>query len=76
MPNGPESDWVIQDLDGMIDLVFTPNEFIKNGANLLAVNSDYFSAMGYYNGMLVSAKEEQIQVKNQLGIGEKLYLRV
>ncbi|MCL2044267.1 MAG: DUF2804 domain-containing protein [Treponema sp.] len=76
MPNGQESDWVIQDLDGMIDLVFTPHEFTKYGSNLLAVNSDFFFAMGYYNGMVVSAKEDQIQVKNQLGIGEKLYIRV
>jgi hypothetical protein len=32
--------------------------------------------MGYYNGMLLSAKGEQIQMRNQWGIGEKLYLRV
>jgi hypothetical protein len=32
--------------------------------------------MGYFNGMLVSAQGEQIQVRNVFGMGEKLYLRV
>lgn len=76
MPNGPESDWVIQDLDGMVDLVFTPKSFNRFRINLLAANSDFFAPMGYYNGMLVSTREEQMQVRNQWGIGEKLYLRM
>ena len=76
MPNGLESDWVIQDIDGMVDLVFTPKKTYRFGANLMVTNSDYFTALGYYNGMLVNAKEEQIQMRNQWGIVEKLYLRV
>ena len=76
MPGGPESDWVIQDVDGMVDLVFTPKKIYRFGASLLAINSDFFTALGYYNGMLVSATGEQIQMKNQWGMGEKLYVRV
>jgi hypothetical protein len=76
MPNGPESDWVIQDLDGMVDLVFTPKENNRFGANLLVTSGDFFALMGYYNGVLISGKNEHIQVHNQWGIGEKLYLRV
>jgi len=76
MPNGPESDWVIQDLDGMVDLVFTPKEINRFGARLLVTSGDFFALIGYYNGALVSGKNEQIQVRNQWGIGEKLYLRV
>ena len=76
MPQGMESDWVIQDLEGMVDLVFTPQKISRFGTQLLITNSDFFTAMGYYNGMLVNAQEEQIQVRNQWGIGEKLYLRV
>ena len=76
MPQGLEQDWVIQDVDGMVDLVFTPREYRRFGANLVVTNSDFFGAMGYYNGMLVNAKEESIQVRNQWGLGEKLYLRV
>ena len=76
MPDGPESGWVIQDLDGMVDLVFTPKTISRFGANLALTGGDFFAAMGYYNGVLVSAKEERIQVRNQWGIGEKLYIRV
>ena len=76
MPEGPESDWVIQDIDGMVDLVFTPRELIRFGGRLLLTSGDFSAAMGYYNGMLISAKEEQIQMRNLWGIGEKLYLRV
>ena len=76
MPRGQDQDWVIQDLDGMVDLVFTPKEVRQFGGNLLFTNSDFFAAIGYYNGILVSAEDEHIQVRNQWGIGEKLFLRM
>jgi len=76
MPNGPESDWVIQDLDGMVDLVFTPETSNRFRTNFFVAKADFLAPMGYYNGMLASAKGEQIQVRSQWGIGEKLYLRV
>jgi len=76
MPGGPESDWVAQDMDGMVDLVFTPETSNRFRTNLFVAKSDFFAPMGYYNGMLATAKGEQIQVRNQWGMGEKLYLRV
>jgi hypothetical protein len=76
MPGGPESDWVIQDLEGMVDLVFTPKEINRFGVNFLITSGDFIAPIGYYNGALVSGNNEQIQVRNQWGIGEKLYLRV
>jgi len=60
----------------MVDLVFTPKVINRYGVNFLVTNGDFFAPMGYYNGMLLSAKGEQIQMRNQWGIGEKLYLRV
>jgi len=76
MPGGPESDWVIQDVEGMVDLVFTPKEINRFGVNFLITSGDLIAPIGYYNGALVSGNNEQIQVRNQWGIGEKLYLRV
>ncbi|MDR2477205.1 MAG: DUF2804 domain-containing protein [Treponema sp.] len=76
MPDGPESDWVIQDIEGMVDLVFTPKDLNRFGARLLLTSADFYMPLGYYNGMLVSAQEEQIQVRNLWGLGEKIYLRV
>jgi hypothetical protein len=75
MPGGVESEWIIQDLEGMVDLVFTPKELIRSGANVLISNTEYDTPLGYYNGMLVSSGG-QIQIRNLWGMGEKLYLRV
>jgi hypothetical protein len=75
-PNGIESDWVIQDMEGMVDLVFTPKEIIRNELSLLFTNVEYNTPLGYYNGMLVNSEGKQIHVHNLWGLGEKLYLRV
>ena len=76
MPNGPESDWIIQDVEGMVDLTFTPKVTNWYGINFLIISGDLFAPMGYYNGMLVSSGGEKIKVHNLWGTGEKLYLRV
>ncbi|MDR0623121.1 MAG: DUF2804 domain-containing protein [Treponema sp.] len=76
MPEGIESDWIIQDLEGMVDLVFTPREQVRSGINILVTHTEYETPLGYYNGMLVNSGGEQIMVRNLWGMGEKLYLRV
>lgn len=76
MPNGPDADWVIQDIEGMVDLTFTPKEYNRNVANLIFTKADFIAPLGIYNGMLVNSEGEQIQIKNIFGMGEKLYLRV
>ena len=76
MPNGPDSDWIIQDVEGMVDLLFTPKEQNRNGTKLIFTSAEFNAPLGYFNGMLVTAREERIEVRGLLGIGEKLYLRV
>jgi len=76
MPNGPESKWVIQDVEGMVDLTFTPKDQSKSGSRLFFTRIDFDIVLGHYNGMLINSEGEQIQIKNLFGIGEKLYLRV
>jgi len=76
MPNGLEETWVIQDVEGMVDLTFTPKEPNRSGSNLLFTKADFNAPLGIYNGMLLNSAGEQIQIKNLFGIGEKLYLRV
>ncbi|MDR0302769.1 MAG: DUF2804 domain-containing protein [Treponema sp.] len=75
-PGGPEAGWVIQDVEGMVDLTFTPKEQNKNGMNLIFTHAELNFPMGYYNGMLMNSEGKKIQIKNIFGIGEKLYLRV
>jgi hypothetical protein len=76
MPGGIESDWIIQDMEGMVDLVFTPAEQIRYGSSLLITRTEYETPLGCYNGALVRAGGEKIQVRNLWGLGAKLYLRV
>jgi len=76
MPNGPEAGWVIQDVEGMVDLTFTPKEQNKSAMNLIITNAELNFPLGYYNGMLVDSEGKKIQIKNLFGIGEKLLLRV
>jgi hypothetical protein len=76
MPEGPGGDWIIQDVEGMVDLVFTPKVKIQSGIDLLLTRAEYISPLGYFNGALVDAGANHITVKNLWGMGEKLYLRV
>jgi hypothetical protein len=76
MPGGQDADWVIQDVEGMVDLTFTPKEHTKSGLNVFFTKAEYSAPLGYFNGMLVSSKGEQIQIKNLFGTGEILNLRV
>jgi len=76
MPNGLDNKWIIQDVEGMVDLSFYPKEQNRSGKKLLVTRVDFNIAFGYYNGMLVNSDGEQIHIKNLFGMGEKLYLRV
>jgi hypothetical protein len=72
--NGP--DWIIQDMEGMVDLIFTPKESGGDIRNFLVFSSDYENSIGVFNGLVVSAEGEELPVRNVWGIGEKLNLRV
>jgi hypothetical protein len=63
-------------MEGMVDLVFTPQEMIQNNFKLLLTRADYETPLGFYNGTLVGSGGEEIRLKNLWGMGEKLYLRV
>jgi hypothetical protein len=76
IPKEDEADWVIQDVEGMVDLTFTPQEQVRNSFNLFLTRWEYHTPLGYYNGMLVNSAGNQIPVRNLWGVGEKLYLRV
>jgi len=76
MPEGPEGNWIIQDLEGMVDLTFTPREPAHFSFDFLLTRSEYFAPLGYFNGMLLTSEGEKIAVHNLTGFGEQIYLRV
>jgi len=75
-PNGLESDWIIQDLEGMVDLTFTPKENANFTFDYLVTRSDYRSPLGVFNGMVSTAEGDKISFRNLWGYSEKLYIRV
>lgn len=76
MPDGPDGDWVIQDLEGMVDLVFAPREPQAFEFNYALTRCEYRAPFGVFNGMIAGADGEKIPVRNLWGFGEKLYIRV
>ena len=73
---GPESDWTIQDMEGMVDLVFTPKEYGRVSQNLIFSATELESPIGYFNGLLLNSEGEELPLRNVWGTSEKLYLRV
>ena len=73
---GPKSDWIIQDMEGMVDLVFTPREINRNTDSIIFSSLDNEYALGHFNGLIVSAEGEKLPVRNAWGTGEKLHLQV
>ena len=71
-----EEEWVIQDMEGMVDLVFTPKEHVKYALKFFLPRSYYENPLGYYNGVVVNSDGEEIPLKNMWGSGIKLHLRV
>jgi hypothetical protein len=73
---GVGSGWVIQDMEGMVDLVFTPKKELSSGLTVIAAGAECTSSLGYYNGVLVNAEGEECAVKNLWGLGQKLHFRI
>jgi hypothetical protein len=69
-------DWIIQDMEGMVDLVFSPRLPVQSRMNLFVTRAEYESPLGFFNGALVDAGGNRIQVHNLWGMGEKIFLRV
>jgi len=74
-PQGPAGEWIIQDTEGMVDLVFAPD--LKNDVrfNLGIVESDYNGPIGSFRGFIKNGEGEKIQAEFLYGCGEKQYLR-
>jgi hypothetical protein len=75
-PRGGEGEWVIQDVEGMVDLTFAPEKPVRSSANIILARAEYDTPIGYFNGMLLNSKGEKIPIRNMRGMGEKLRLRV
>jgi hypothetical protein len=74
-PQGPAHDWIIQDTEGMVDLVFVPEVANDVRFNLGVMENDYNGPLGSFRGVIKNGEGEKIQAELLYGAGEKEYLR-
>jgi Protein of unknown function (DUF2804) len=74
-PQGPTGDWIIQDTEGMVDLVFHPELANDLRFNLGFIESDYNGPLGSFKGFIRNGDGDKIQAELLYGVGEKEYLR-
>jgi len=74
-PNGIEGDWIIQDMEGMVDLAFKPEKRNDIMLDLIIAKTDYHGPYGSFTGTLKTQDGEKIDVSSLFGMGEKKFLR-
>ena len=74
-PRGHAGEWIIQDTQGMVDLVFIPELANDLRFNVGIVESDYHGPLGSFRGFISNGEGEKIQAELLYGVGEKEYLR-
>lgn len=75
-PYGTGGKWVLQDTESMVDLVFVPLSDSARKLSALMVRTDYHTVYGLFQGVLLTATGERIELRDFPGIGKKLLLRV
>ena len=74
-PQGPAGEWIIQDTEGMVDLVFVPGVANDIKFNIGFFATDYHGPFGSFRGVIKSGSGEKIGVECLFGAGEQKYLR-
>lgn len=74
-PLGPEGEWIIQDVEGMVDLSFVPEARNSVHVNAIFAESDYHGPFGRYEGWIMTPEGEKIRVDGLYGMGKMKRLR-
>jgi hypothetical protein len=74
-PHGPAGDWIVQDTEGLVDLVFAPEVPNDLRFKLGLVETDYHGPFGSFRGLIKNGEGEKIQAELLYGAGEQKYLR-
>ncbi len=75
-PQGPDGEWVIQDTEGLVDLVFVPEAANDLRFNYGIAESDYHGPFGSFRGLVKNADGDKVQAELLYGAGEQKFLRV
>ncbi|MEI6388502.1 MAG: DUF2804 family protein [Spirochaetota bacterium] len=72
---GYQGDWVIQDTEGLVDLLFTPKDHSDISFHLGLVESDWHGPFGALKGTVKNGEGETIEAERLVAMGEDMYLR-
>lgn len=75
-PFGKSKTWIIQDLESMIDLSFTPISIDERNLNIIALRRIENSIFGTFEGTLMTKTGEKITFKSLYGIINTSLLRL
>lgn len=75
-PSGPMGEWIIQDTEGLVDLVFIPEAANDIHFNLGLVATDYHGPFGSFRGMIRNGSGEKIEAERLYGAGEDKTMRL
>ncbi|GMO58672.1 MAG: DUF2804 domain-containing protein [Treponemataceae bacterium] len=75
-PFGIGGEWIIQDLESMIDLSFKPVSVQRRENNLFIIAARYYLIYGVFNGWIVTKTGEKIVLKDFEGIAKKHSVRL
>jgi len=75
-PYGINGDWIIQDTESMVDLVFTPLSDSVRRLSAFVVRTDYHTVYGSFDGVLLTGEGSKFVLKSIPGIGKKIRLRI
>ncbi len=74
-PQGDSGEWIVQDTEGMVDLVFIPELANDDRFNLGLIESDYAGPIGSFRGFIRNGEGEKIKAERLYGMGERQFLR-
>lgn len=72
---GPSGEWVVQDTEGLVDLVFVPEVPNDIRFNFGLAESDYHGPFGSFRGLVKNGEGEKVQAELLYGMGEQKFLR-
>ncbi|HUX43041.1 MAG TPA: DUF2804 family protein [Rectinemataceae bacterium] len=72
---GYKNDWVIQDTEGLVDLVFTPRAHNDISFHVGILESDWHGPFGTFKGSVKNGEGETIDAGILNAMGEEKYLR-
>lgn len=73
---GVSKKWVIQDTEGMIDLVFTPSSTRQKVISAVILEAQYNFVFGYYEGVVFTKDGRSITIKDFPGICKNIRTRL